>query len=233
MWIARLTFPMNNQVSGAHRFKYFSNAFALPHSPPSTIFCIENEKGKEKDQELNSCPQSKFRTTAVQTKLKLVDPSIKKCNKKQKANPKEPLGGKHVRKERKIPPVSEFRSIEEYKAFLIQAQMEDIQCREEEINKDIEHRLQEKKKELEERYSKQVVKTFEKIETSVVQEQNQKCEEQTTQTNSNDDMKGQAKVKSCATLFPSRRYPTRERRETSKRKIDEHKNSLEYIESIM
>lgn len=225
---------MNNQVSGAHRFKYFSNAFALPHSPPSTIFWIENENGKEQDQELSTCPQSKFRTTAVQTKLKLVDPSIKKCSKKQKANPKEPLGGKHVPKERVIPPVSEFQSIEEYKAFLIQAQMEDIQCREEEINKDIEHRLKEKKKELEERYSKQVVKTIEKREADVLTKQKQKYEKQVMgQTNSTDDIKGQAKVKSCVTLFPSRRYPTRERRETSKRKIEEHKHSLEYIESIM
>lgn len=227
---------MNNEVSGAHRFKFFSNAFALPHSPPSAIFCIENEEGKEQDQELKSCQaqSTNLKEAAVQTKLSLPQTNVvRKYSRKQKANPKELLGGKHVRKEREMPPVSEFGSIEEYKAFLVQAQMDDIKNREEEINKDIEHRLKEKKKELEERYSKRVVKNVEKIETAIIErKRNQHCDDQAmTQTKSKNTV--QAKVKSCANLFPSRRYPTHERRETSKRKIDEHKNSLEYIESII
>lgn len=223
---------MNNEVSGAHRFKFFSNAFALPHSPPSAIFCIENEEGKGQDQELKSCQAQakKLKEAVVQTKLSLPQINVvRKYSRKQKANPKQPLGGKHVRKEREMPPVSKFGSIEEYKAFLIQVQMDDIKTREKQINKDIEHRLKEKKKELEERYSKRVMQNCEKIETAII-ERKRNQDQVMTHTKNNTV---QTKVKSCANLFTSRRYPNHERRETSKRKLDEHKNSLEYIESIM
>ena len=88
---------------------------------------------------------------------------------------------------------------------------------------------------MENRYSKHATKNNERKETVVLEKQEQQNEVQAMAktSTSNDDMAAQAKVKSCANLFPSRRYPTREKRETSKRKIAEHKNSLEYVESII
>ena len=143
-------------VSGAQRFKYFSNAFPLP-SPSPTSHILADEKStcyespsKQRMYKESGTQTEKYvhRMSESEKKVKLEKDIAKKIHIDRMKRQRE-----RREQEAALPPMTDPKSIKAYRIFLEENEQKDFALREKELDDSIQRKLQTIKDDLENRFS--------------------------------------------------------------------------------
>jgi len=148
-------------VGGAHRFKYFSNAFKLPshstspqHSPEEDASHSSKRKYRETGAQTEEC----VHVVSANDKEEMLALEREKEIMKLVQLERERREQERREQEAQLPPMKDAKSLEAYRKFLEENELKDFSLREKELDDAMERRLLIIEEDLQKRYSDKNVK---------------------------------------------------------------------------
>jgi hypothetical protein len=154
----------SSDVSGAHRFKFFSNAAALPFQPNSRPKSPLQEVGVHVVSAANQCDKTKYVESGSQTEIYVHVISQEEKDKKQTALREKEIMRRiqFAREERErerqeqeaaLPSMTDEKGMKAYRHFLEENETKDFSLREKELDDAIQRKLLTIQEDLKMRYS--------------------------------------------------------------------------------